>query len=219
MTKDEARKLAKIIAEVAIGKKWLSVTDVTHIANLIYDFPHTDKQGEEIKMIEGEKKCTKCGKYVVQDDLLHHKFCRPTPPEPASTDEIAELNSTFDDRIAKYIKEKGLFVRLNRSYAECKKCGTWGLPDFDCVGCLKKQNTDFTQQHDKLREFVDYCMQGFCWDNISEPDGGDLQDKALELGLIELRPIDSELSFDGETEQYFLVWSDYKKRVSETGGG
>lgn len=37
-------------------------------------------------------------------------------------------------------------------------------------------------------------------------DGRSVQDKAEELGLIELRPIKPEDSIDGETEHYFCVW-------------
>ena len=58
---------------------------------------------------------------------------------------------------------------------------------------------------ERLREFVEYVLRSYCWD-LAEPDGGDIQDMAEKLGLIELRPIKEEQSRDGETEQYFPVW-------------
>ncbi len=57
---------------------------------------------------------------------------------------------------------------------------------------------------ERLREFAAYVMAE-AWDH-NEPDGGSVQDKAESLGLIELHPIDSEDSIDGETEHFFLSW-------------
>ena len=57
---------------------------------------------------------------------------------------------------------------------------------------------------DKLRKFVEYILeQSFEGCDI---DGGDAQDKAEALGLIELRPIPEEDSIDGEKEHYFPIW-------------
>ena len=57
----------------------------------------------------------------------------------------------------------------------------------------------------ELAEFAEYCLDQCSWDN--EPDGGSIQDKAEELGFLELRPIDPEDSIDGETEHYFCKWT------------
>jgi hypothetical protein len=62
-------------------------------------------------------------------------------------------------------------------------------------------------ERDKLREFVDHALRNYSWDCADTPDGGDLQDKAEELGLIEERPISQEDSIDGETEHYFTIWT------------
>ncbi len=56
-----------------------------------------------------------------------------------------------------------------------------------------------------LAEFAEYCLDKCSWDN--EPDGGSIQDKAEELGFLELRPIDPEDSIDDETEHYFCKWT------------
>ncbi len=61
------------------------------------------------------------------------------------------------------------------------------------------------EENERLREFTQHALDLHSWDN--EPDGGDLQDKAEELKLIELRPIDPEDAIDDETEQYFCVWT------------
>lgn len=58
----------------------------------------------------------------------------------------------------------------------------------------------------KLREFVDYILQEGSWQGC-DIDGGDAQDKAEALGLLELRPIPEERSIDGEKEHYFTVWT------------
>ncbi len=57
---------------------------------------------------------------------------------------------------------------------------------------------------DTLREFAAYVMAQV-WEHAE--DDGSIQDKAEWLGLIELRPISSEYSIDGEAEHYFLAWS------------
>ncbi len=65
---------------------------------------------------------------------------------------------------------------------------------------------DMADEVDRLREFATYVMADV-WDH-NGPDGGSVQDKAEELGLIELCPIDSEDSIDGETEHFFLSWEE-----------
>ena len=70
-------------------------------------------------------------------------------------------------------------------------------------------------QIEALREFTQYALDLHSWDN--EPDGGDLQDKAEELKLIELRSIDPEDAIMDETEQYFCVWTPVAARKG--GGG
>lgn len=58
---------------------------------------------------------------------------------------------------------------------------------------------------EKLRAFADHILEGYSW--VHDVDGGDAQEKAVELGLVELRPIDPEDSIDGETEHYFTKWT------------
>jgi hypothetical protein len=58
----------------------------------------------------------------------------------------------------------------------------------------------------RLRKFVDFILQESAWEGC-DVDGGDAQDKAEELGLIELRPIKEEDSIDGEKEHYFTTWT------------
>ena len=59
---------------------------------------------------------------------------------------------------------------------------------------------------ERLKKFAEYVLQSYAWDDCAEPDGGNIQDKAEELRLIELRPISEEDSIDGETEHYFPIW-------------
>ena len=65
--------------------------------------------------------------------------------------------------------------------------------------------TPLLSLEDRLKLFAEYVLEQYCWDYAL--DGGDVQDKAEELGLLERRPITREQSIDGETEQYFPVWS------------
>ena len=67
-----------------------------------------------------------------------------------------------------------------------------------------------TTEITKLREFVDYILQEGSWQGC-DIEGGDAQDKAEQLGLIELRPIKEEDSIDGEKEHYFTKWTGGKK--------
>ena len=66
---------------------------------------------------------------------------------------------------------------------------------------------------ERLRKFVEYFLNERAWDNFAfgESDGGTVQEKAEEFGLIELRPCDPEDSIDGETEHYFCVWTPKKE--------
>lgn len=61
------------------------------------------------------------------------------------------------------------------------------------------------EENDRLRKFTDHILEGYSWGH--DVDGGDAQEKAVELGLVELRPIDPEDSIDGETEHYFTKWT------------
>ena len=69
----------------------------------------------------------------------------------------------------------------------------------------KKALADMRVERDRLREYADHILRQYSFD--CDVDGGDAQDKALELGLIESRPINIEDSIDGETEHYFTVWT------------
>ena len=63
-------------------------------------------------------------------------------------------------------------------------------------------NLTFLQE--RLQEFVDYVMEQSLECDV---DSGDIIDKAIDLKLVELRPIDEEQSIDGEKEHYFTIWS------------
>lgn len=64
-------------------------------------------------------------------------------------------------------------------------------------------------EHAKLRQFVEWCLkEGAFQAAILDPC--DIQEKAIELGLVELRPIQPEQSIDGESEHYFPVWFEKK---------
>ena len=56
-----------------------------------------------------------------------------------------------------------------------------------------------------LRAFAHHVLMEGSWQG-ADIDGGDAQDTAEKLGLIELRPCRPEDSIDGETEHYFPVW-------------
>lgn len=57
---------------------------------------------------------------------------------------------------------------------------------------------------ERLREFADYVLESEAWGNI---DGGDIQDKAIELELVELRPVDENENEYGAKELYFTKWT------------
>jgi len=76
---------------------------------------------------------------------------------------------------------------------------------FIIEGLRDKENKD-AELTARLKDFVGWCM-GVSWECMHGPDACDLQEKAEELELIELRPIPPEDSIDDETEHYFPVWS------------
>lgn len=73
------------------------------------------------------------------------------------------------------------------------------------ISSLRQRVEQLETERDKLRKYADHILHQYSFD--CDVDGGDAQDKALELGLIELRPINMEDSIDGETEHYFTVWT------------
>ena len=58
---------------------------------------------------------------------------------------------------------------------------------------------------ERLRAFAHFVLRDGPWQG-GDVDGVAAQDKAEELGLIELRPCDRKDSIAGETEHYFPVW-------------
>ena len=58
-------------------------------------------------------------------------------------------------------------------------------------------------EYRKLREFAEFIADE---SREHDVDGCDIQDKLIELDLVELRHIDQDVSIDGETEHYFLRW-------------
>jgi len=73
-----------------------------------------------------------------------------------------------------------------------------GSIDLEALTRLHKENK-------RLRAFAEFVICVYCW-GCSETDCGDIQEKAEELGLIELREVSPEDSIDGEDELYFLTW-------------
>lgn len=72
---------------------------------------------------------------------------------------------------------------------------------------LEAKNAELLEENKRLREFVEYVLASYCWDECEEPDGEDLQDKAELLGLIELRKVKPEDNDFGAEELYFPVWT------------
>lgn len=62
----------------------------------------------------------------------------------------------------------------------------------------------FEKESNTLREFADYILQTYSWGK--DIDGGDAQDKAEALGLIELRPCNPD-DYEGAKEVYFTKWT------------
>ena len=92
------------------------------------------------------------------------------------------------------------------------------ITPLEMINIIKKHAPDvdvLKAENEKLKSFVEHCLNDYAWDNYNEPDGIDIQDKAEELGFIEKRPCTEEQSIDGEKEHYFIVWSpwtDYQKK-------
>lgn len=66
---------------------------------------------------------------------------------------------------------------------------------------------------DKLKEFAEYVLENYCW-GLCDIDGGDIQDKAEELGIIKLIKVDrNDERFRDHCEEYdtdelyFPVWA------------
>lgn len=70
---------------------------------------------------------------------------------------------------------------------------------------LKRLMFYLFQERAALRTFAHHVLMEGSWQGC-DIDGGDAQDTAEKLGLIELRPRRPEDSIDGETEHYFPVW-------------
>src|SRR3990167_583225 len=70
---------------------------------------------------------------------------------------------------------------------------------------LDREKAEVVLERDTLRKFAQYVLDQYSWGN--DCDGGDVQDKAESLGLLEPRPIDPEDAIDGETEHYFTKWT------------
>ena len=59
---------------------------------------------------------------------------------------------------------------------------------------------------ERLKKFAEYIFDSYCWEDCSEPDGGDIQDKAEELGLLEKRAVNPDENDYGADFLYFPVW-------------
>ena len=73
------------------------------------------------------------------------------------------------------------------------------------ISSLQKLCEEQRGEIESLRKFADHILEGYSWGH--DVDGGDAQEKAVELGIVELRPIDLKDSIDGETEHYFTKWT------------
>ena len=98
---------------------------------------------------------------------------------------------------------QGRCMQCERELAKTEKLRQEGWENYQLA---YKRVQELEEELAKLREFVTYVLQEGSWQGC-DIDGGDAQDKAEQLGLIELRPIKEEDSIDGETEHYFTKWT------------
>lgn len=117
--------------------------------------------------------------------------------------EALALIEELKEQAKHYPKVAGENIRLQEENAEILRPDTYTrrrLRDH-----LQTPIKMLEAENERLREFASFVMAGV-WENYVM-DGGDMEDKAEALGLLELRTIDPEDSIDGETEHYFLVWA------------
>jgi hypothetical protein len=78
----------------------------------------------------------------------------------------------------------------------------------EIIGLLKARETMLLAENNKLKEFARHVIRGYCWEFI-EPDGCELQDMAVRLGL--LKPhIATEEDVDVEFDDYEVGDKIYK---------
>ncbi len=72
------------------------------------------------------------------------------------------------------------------------------------------------REAEKLREFVEWCMATASWQGY-DLHGGDMQDKAEELGLLVQVPADEAFREEYEADEMFVVaWSPLAARRADT---
>lgn len=80
---------------------------------------------------------------------------------------------------------------------------------------------DVIEERDRLRQFVGRFIQEHAWGREPEPDGGDVQDAAQDLGIIvkvaHPQPCENEAcNCEGSDYLFYLAWSEEAKvRVKE----
>lgn len=145
-----------------------------------------------------------------------------TPKEP---EEIAEGILKFyykpEDRCYVFLKEAiANAIRSERQQARGKelssdyhagkgcKCAAHSQEECGCpdVDWTPREVYELRAENQRLRKFAEFVLDSYCWEDGAEPDGADLQDKAEELKLIELRPVNPDENDYGESELFFPVW-------------
>ncbi len=72
------------------------------------------------------------------------------------------------------------------------------------------------REAEKLREFVEWCMATASWQGY-DLHGGDMQDKAEELGLLVQVPADEAFREEYDSDEMFVVaWSQLAARRADT---
>ena len=157
---------------------------------------------------------------VFSTELLHNWYLEATDKlDPASFNREAQKpysKLTKEQKfIDEYIADKIALThtklmlakdeQISKIQADFNSLKNDMADEINIASTFEKQLVKAKEENEKLRGFVD-----FCFDQVFEGcdiDGGDAQEKAAELGLIELRPIKEEDSIDGEKEHYFTVWT------------
>ena len=139
---------------------------------------------------------------AVHHDETHGYHTADGEPVPGPSDVVAELReyvklSRGYDGVPRTVLVKVIAeIERLQSYLKDKECG--GIEKLKYIQRLEAENT-------KLREFFEAVFEAV-WD-MSDPDGGDLQDAAERLGLIVRVPADEQFRDEYDADEMFVwVW-------------
>ena len=110
-------------------------------------------------------------------------------------DEIAKLKEDKKDLISGHFCPNPQLSQLASS-CNCAHSDRHRKMDWETIDKLRTE----LAENDIFKEFIRHVIKVHCW-GIEEIDGGDAQDKALELGLIEAH-IATEEDGDPEFDEY-----------------